>query len=179
MWRRRRRACNWRRSVFRSGIVTRLDVTEAQSTLYQTKAQAPVLERSLRAANNRLCVLLGAPPCNLLEKFGEHGYGDHPQSTRASGRRHSADLIRRRPDIRRAEREVAVQSALIGVAASDLFPTFTINGSLNWQASNFGDLFTPDATAGFIRPGFNWNILNYGRIVNNIRVQDARSSSLP
>jgi hypothetical protein len=51
---------------------------------------------------------------------------------------------------------------------------FTINGSLNWQASNFGDLFSPDSTAGFIRPGLNWNILNYGRIVNNVKVQDVR-----
>jgi outer membrane protein TolC len=51
---------------------------------------------------------------------------------------------------------------------------FTINGSINWQATDFGDLFTPAANAGFISPGFNWNILNYGRIVNNIAVQDAR-----
>jgi outer membrane protein TolC len=76
--------------------------------------------------------------------------------------------------VRRAEREVASRSALIGVAASDLFPMFTIDGSINWQAPSFGDLFTPAASAGFISPGFHWDIMNYCRIVNNIAVQDAR-----
>ncbi len=87
-------------------------------------------------------------------------------------------MLRRRPDIRRAEREVAAQSARIGIAAADLFPAFTINGSINWQANTFGDMFSPAANAGFINPGFNWNILNYGRIRNNIRAQDAKFQEL-
>ena len=159
---------------FKNGIVTRLDVTEAQSTLYQTKSLAAVLDRGMRQANNRLCVLLGGPPCNLWQSLGNALDQTIPNPPEQAVVGIPADLIRRRPDVRRAEREVASQSALIGVAASDLFPMFTINGSINWQASNLRDLFTPAANAGFISPGFNWNILNYGRIANNVALQDAR-----
>ena len=161
-----------------SGIVTKLDVTQAQSSLHQTKALVPVLERGLRVANNRLCVLLGTPPRDLLEELGNTGEETIPDPPEQVVVGIPADLIRRRPDVRRAERELASQSALIGVAASDLFPMFTINGSIHWQATNFGDLFTPAANAGIINPGFNWNILNYGRIVNNVAVQDARFQQL-
>jgi len=162
----------------RNGIVTKLDVTQARSNLHQTKALVPVLERGLRQANNRLCVLLGGPPRDLLEELGNTGEESIPYPPEQVVVGIPADLIRRRPDVRRAEREVASQSALIGVAASDLFPTFTIDGSINWQATDFGDLFTPATNAGIISPRFNWNILNYGRIVNNVAVQDARFQQL-
>ena len=69
-----------------------------------------------------------------------------------------ADLLRRRPDVRRAERQVALQSAQIGVAVADLFPTFTINGNLNWQSEQFGDLFSSAALGGAIGPTFDWKI---------------------
>ncbi len=163
---------------YRNGIVTKLDVTQAQSSLHQTKSLVPVLERGLRLANNRLCVLLGSPPRNLLEELGSTGNEVIPEPSPQAIVGIPAELIRRRPDVRRAEREVAVQSALIGIAASDLFPMFTINGSINWQATDFGDLFTPATNAGVISPGFNWKILNYGRIVNNVAVQDARFQQL-
>ncbi len=162
----------------KNGIVTKLDVTQAQSSLHQTKALVPVLERGLRVANNRLCVLLGIPPRDLSEELGNAGEETIPDPPAQVVVGIPADLIRRRPDVRRAEREVASQSALIGVAASELFPTFTINGSINWQATDFGDLVTPATNAGVISPGFNWNILNYGRIVNNVAVQDARFQQL-
>jgi outer membrane protein TolC len=89
-----------------------------------------------------------------------------------------AELLRRRPDVRRAERQVAAQSAQIGVAAADLFPTFTINGQINWQATQFPQLFSAAANGGFINPAFNWNILNYGRLVNRVGVQEARFQQL-
>ena len=90
-----------------------------------------------------------------------------------------ADLVRRRPDVRRAERQVAAQSARIGVAVSDLYPHFAINGTIGVAAEQFGDLFhTPGSMIGSIGPSFRWDILNYGRLVNNIRVQDARFQEL-
>jgi outer membrane protein TolC len=85
-----------------------------------------------------------------------------------------ADLIRRRPDVRRAEREVAAQSARIGIAEADLYPAFTINGSIFVQADQFKDLFRSSAVAGNVGPAFNWNILNYGRLVNRIAAEEAR-----
>jgi outer membrane protein TolC len=90
-----------------------------------------------------------------------------------------ADLIRRRPDVRRAERQVAAQSARIGVAVSDLYPHFSILGTIGVEAAQFGDLFkTPGSMIGEIGPGVRWDILNYGRLVNNVRVQDARFQQL-
>jgi outer membrane protein TolC len=85
-----------------------------------------------------------------------------------------ADLLRRRPDIRRAEREVAAQSARIGVATSELYPHFSITGSIFVDSGNIKDLFTSNSVGGSIGPSFNWNVLNYGRLVNGIRVEDAR-----
>ena len=89
-----------------------------------------------------------------------------------------ADLVRRRPDVRRAERQVAAQSARIGVAVSDLYPHFSVLGTIGVEAEQFGDLFKSGSMIGEISPGFRWDILNYGRLVNNVRVQDARFQEL-
>ena len=69
---------------------------------------------------------------------------------------------------------MAAQSARIGIAASDLYPRFFINGFVGYVANDFKDLFSSKSFMGFIIPNFQWNVLNYGRITNNIRVQDAR-----
>ena len=84
-----------------------------------------------------------------------------------------AELLRRRPDVRSAERQAAAQSARIGIATSDLYPHFSITGTIFFDANNFKDLFQGRSVAGAAGPSFQWNILNYGRLVNNIRVQDA------
>ena len=90
-----------------------------------------------------------------------------------------ADLIRRRPDVRRAERQVRLRSARIGVAVSDLYPHISLLGMIGVEAEQFGDLFkTPGSMIGEIGPGVRWDILNYGRLVNNVRVQDARFQAL-
>jgi outer membrane protein TolC len=85
-----------------------------------------------------------------------------------------ADMLRRRPDIRQAEYIAAAQSAQIGVAKADLFPAFTISGAIGVRADDFSNLFTGGATTALFNPGFSWNFLNYGRIQNNVRVQDAK-----
>ncbi len=160
---------------FKGGAVSKLDVTQATSSLAETKALIPVLEKGMRLANNRLCLLLGTPPRDLYAEFGE---GRIPTSSPEVIVGIPAELLRRRPDVRRAERQVAAQSAQIGVAVAELFPAFTINGSLNWQSKKFANLFTSAANAGSIGPAFNWNVLHYGRIRNNIQFQDARFQEL-
>ena len=72
----------------------------------------------------------------------------------------------------------AAQCALIGVAESDLYPAFSINGTLGYSAQQFPDLFRSTALSGNIGPSFQWNILNYGRIVNNVQLQDAKFQEL-
>ena len=89
-----------------------------------------------------------------------------------------ADLLRRRPDVRRAERQVAAQSARIGIAQADLYPHFAINGTIGVAAENFSGLFQSGSMVGAIGPSFRWDILNYGRLMNNVRVQDARFQEL-
>jgi outer membrane protein TolC len=89
-----------------------------------------------------------------------------------------AELLRRRPDIRRAERNVAAQSALIGVAVADLYPHFSIGGNLRLDAENIKDLFGAGSLAGNVGPSFNWNVLNYGRLANNVRLQEATFQQL-
>jgi outer membrane protein TolC len=84
-----------------------------------------------------------------------------------------ADLLRRRPDVRRAERQVAAQSARIGIATSNLYPHISLLGTIGYEAENFGDLFKSKSFTGSIGPSIHWDILNYGRLVNAIRVEDA------
>ena len=84
-----------------------------------------------------------------------------------------ADLLRRRPDVRQAERLAAAQGEQIGIAEAQLYPTFSITGMINWQAGNLHDLFTSRAFNGNIGPQFQWNILNYGRIRSDVIYQDA------
>src|SRR5215813_4107140 len=94
-----------------------------------------------------------------------------------------ADLLRRRPDVRRAELRAAAQSAQIGVAKADLFPTLTLIGNLGISAtdigrSTLGKAFTPGNLHYSVGPALQWNILNYGQITNNVRVQDAKLQEL-
>ncbi len=85
-----------------------------------------------------------------------------------------ADLLRRRPDIRRAERQAAAESARIGVAVSQLYPHISIDGTFGWQAPHFNQLFTPLAFQGSYSPAFQWDVLNYGRLWNNVNYQKAK-----
>ncbi len=162
-------------SRFRNGAVTELDVTQATANLQNTKQQIPLYEVQLRQANNLLCVLLGLPAQDLSPRLGEQPIPAPPVDVVVGI---PANLIRRRPDIRRAERQVAAQSALIGVAVADLFPSFSIVGAVQVQAEDFEDLFESASAASFVAPGFNWNLLNYGRLANQVRVQEARFQQL-
>ena len=83
-----------------------------------------------------------------------------------------ADLLRRRPDVRRVEREVKAQSARIGVATSDFYPRFVIIGLIGTEAEHIGDLFSPGSLIAAITPSVQWPILNYGRIHNNVKYQE-------
>jgi NodT family efflux transporter outer membrane factor (OMF) lipoprotein len=160
---------------FKAGTTGELDVAQARSTLEQTEAQIPELEISLRQASNQLCILLGVPPEDLRAKIGSASIPTAPPEVVAGI---PADLLRRRPDVRQAERQAAAQSAQIGIAEADFYPHISITGTFGYSAEQFKDLFSPTALAGNIGPAFQWNILNYGRIVNNVRAQEAQFQQL-
>lgn len=155
---------------FRAGATGELDVTQARSTLQETEALIPQFQADLRQANNELCILVGVPPSDLMPQIGE---GPIPVAPTSVAIGIPGELLRRRPDVRAAERAVAIASAEIGVAASDLYPHFSIDGTFGWNASQVPNLFTNQAFGGIVGPSFRWDILNYGRIVNNVSRYEA------
>lgn len=160
---------------FRNGKTTEVDVQQAKANLARTESLILPLEISLRQASNRLCILCGIPPRDLREELGAAPIPAAPVDVAVGI---PAELMRRRPDVRRAERELAAQSAQIGIATSELYPHIAITGSIGLEANQFADLFRSGAMSGSIGPSLRWNILNYGRILNNVRVQDARFQEL-
>ncbi len=158
---------------FRLGRSTERDPEMAKQILEQTRSTIPDLEAGMRHSSNALCVLLGIPVQQLYMRLGESG--SIPQANLNWSVGIPADLLRRRPDVRRAEREAAAESAAIGIAKSDLYPKFFLNGSIGVQSEQVGDLFkTPSSMIGSVGPSFQWDILNYGRIENSVKAQEAR-----
>jgi NodT family efflux transporter outer membrane factor (OMF) lipoprotein len=157
---------------FESGLVSEIDVRQAKAIRESTKALIPTLQENHRKVQNALCVLLAMPPLELTEELG--GSGVIPQAPREIVMGIPAELLRRRPDVRRAEFAAAAQSAQIGIAEAELYPHFAITGTIAFEAEHFSDLYGASAIAGNVGPGFRWNILNYGRILNNIDAQDAK-----
>lgn len=160
---------------FEGGTVTELDVDQAQSVLSQTQAQIPALEILLRQTSNALCVLLGIPPEDLAARIGE---GPIPTAPAEVAVGVPADLLRRRPDVRQAERLAAAQAEQIGIAQAEFYPHFYLNGTVTYSAEQFRNVFNPRALQATVGPTFQWNLLNYGRLVNNVRMQDARFQEL-
>lgn len=161
---------------FRNGVATERDVQQAITVLEQTRALIPLYETGARLANNQLCVLLGFPPQDLTPMVGK---APIPSARPEVAVGIPADLVRRRPDVRRAERELAAQSERIGVAVSDLYPHIGLNGTIGVAAADFDNLFDGQRSMfGGIGPSFRWDVLNYGRIAGNIGVQDARFQQL-
>lgn len=169
---------------FKVGAVSELDVSTARATLANTRARIPDLENSLLQTKMALCVLLGRTPATLNAELATTSTTGSrvpaPPAVLATGL--PADLLRRRPDVRAAERAAAAQSARIGQAVADLFPRLSIVGATGFVSSSFeagqqtslGNIFNADSFAGFIGLQMNWPVLNYGRIENNIRIQDAQ-----
>ena len=157
---------------FKNGVTTELDVQEATVLLNNTEAEIPALQADLSKAENALAVLLGTVAGDV--HAGITRWGAIPNPPAKIGVGIPADLLRRRPDIRAAEMRAAAQCAQIGIAEADLYPQFGLTGQIGFKASDFATLFTGASLTGLIDPGITWNFLNYGRIKNNVRVQDAR-----
>jgi len=156
---------------FDAGAVSELDVDQAESLLYNTKASVSGLETALQQSKNSLAVLLGQPPQDLGYILGAKMA--IPVTPPAAALGMPQDLIRRRPDIRVAERQLAAQSAQIGVAVTDLYPAFSIGGFIGTAADDTGNLFEGDSKEWNFFGSFQWNLFNYGRLRSNVRLQDA------
>jgi NodT family efflux transporter outer membrane factor (OMF) lipoprotein len=166
---------------FEAGVVTELDILQARTLLATTRAAIPSFEASRVTVKNSLALLLALLPAEvdaLLE-----GPAEIPEMAGAIAVSMPAELLRRRPDIRRAEMAAAAQSAEIGIALADLYPSFTLFGAIGWSTSDSGGgsldgLFTSDNFTYNFGPAFRWNLFNYGRLKNQVRIEDARLQQL-
>ena len=159
-----------------AGIATAIDVAQSTTIYSVTEATLPLLEIQRRQAHHRLSILLGQPPFDLSQQIGCTATIPEPPVGLAFGI--PADLMRRRPDVRRAEQQLAAQSAKIGVAQAEFYPHISLFGTVGFSAENFGQLFNRRSTVAVISPNFSWNILQYGRIKNNVEAEKAAFRSL-
>ncbi len=163
--------------LYRNGESNELDVQQALTLLLSTRATVPQLQVQKRLSKNALSTLLGQPSGYIDDILGT---GEIPAVPAEIALGIPADLLRRRPDVRQAELQAVAQNALVGVATADLYPSIALNGtfgivSISKDVGGGGasDLFSSDSISFTAGATFNWPILNYGRIRNNIRVQDA------
>lgn len=158
----------WRREA---GLGDELAVQEALSNLESTRSQLPDLRSGLEGALNRIAVLLGEQPGKIHKELEKPEAIPAPPVDVAVGV--PADMLRRRPDVRRAERELAAQTARVGVATAELYPKLTLVGSIGVEALSVNRLVsTPTRSYGF-GPAINWPIFRGGAIRANIEVQSA------
>ncbi len=173
-------------SRFRNGATTELDVSQARALWESTRATIPKFQIQLQQARNALSTLLGQPTGALQDLLdGQKGIPVAPLEVAVSV---PAELLRRRPDIRSAELQAAAQSARIGIAKADLYPSFSLLGRIGFETSSgggslssnagFENLFDAGSLFYSFGPSFRWPLFNYGVIKGNVRVQDARFQQL-
>jgi NodT family efflux transporter outer membrane factor (OMF) lipoprotein len=162
------------RDRFAHGLATDLDVEESSTLLAQTQAEVPALEATLQASVHRLGVLLGQEPGALLAELSARA--PIPAAPEVVPVGLPSDLLLRRPDVLRAERQLAAATAKIGVATSELFPKFYLTGAVGYQSVSAGDWFSSASSFWSIGPSVQWKIFDAGRVRATIRVQDARQA---
>ncbi|HEX5051736.1 MAG TPA: efflux transporter outer membrane subunit [Planctomycetota bacterium] len=158
---------------FASGLVGERDTAQARRNLASTRSHIPSLEAAQRTAENRLAVLLGVAPGELSAEFDGTRPIPVPPPEVAVGV--PADVVRQRPDVRAAERELAAQTARIGIAEADLYPRLALFGSVGLEAEHLPDLFEDASSVLAVGPSLRWNLFDAGRVRRQIAAQDARA----
>lgn len=158
---------------FKAGLVPRLDVTQAETNLANTQAFLPQLYQARTAEVNRLATLLGGYSPAVEEKISKAK--PIPMPPKRAGIGLPTEVIRLRPDIRAAERDLAAQTARIGVAEADLYPRFTLNGTFELLSTSSGDVFDSDSRNYGFGPGLRWNIFSAGRVRSQIAIEESRT----
>ncbi|MFG0257168.1 MAG: efflux transporter outer membrane subunit [Phycisphaerales bacterium JB043] len=157
---------------FRDGISSGLDVAQAREVLASSEAQIPALRISLSREINTIALLVGTHPQALHVDLREPGPIPVPPQNVTVGL--PADLLRQRPDIRAAERRLAAQTAQLGVATADLYPSFSLGGSIGLSALDGDDLLDASSRSFSFGPSLRWSVFDGGRVRAQIRVEDAR-----
>ncbi|MHC4438480.1 MAG: efflux transporter outer membrane subunit [Planctomycetota bacterium] len=157
-------------------LVPELDVQQAELVLASTESTIPALRQSEAQAIHRLSVLLGQPPAFLYEELlTASNIPDVPKDITVGL---PAELLRQRPDIRRAERVLAAQTAEIGVATAGLYPAFSLSGTFALEAQQIDDIGDWDSRTWGFGPSMRWNLFDGDRIRSSIKVQQAQAEQV-
>lgn len=154
-----------------AGLTSQLDVDQARYNLENTRAQIPSLQTGLDQSKNRLAVLLGKNPGAVDDVLAKQEAIPVTPVEVAVGV--PAETLRQRPDVRSAERQLAAQTARVGVATADLYPKFQLLGSIGLESLSLDNLFLGNSRTYRYGPSFSWAIFTAGRIRQNIEVQNA------
>lgn len=159
-------------SRFENGLTSDLDIEQAKSNLYTTRAAVPEYRIRLNAAYNRLAVLCGKDAGALQSQISA---GPMPTPDMEITTGVPADLLRQRPDIRRAEREIAAATASIGAATAELYPRFALKGTIGLESRSVSDLFDSSSIIWTVAAPIHWNIFTGGRTRDNIEIQEEQT----
>jgi len=159
---------------FEGGIASSLDVAQAESIHASTRTVIPPLEAQLARTMNRLSVLLGENPGSLAPELTPAAPIPSPPAELTVVL--PVDVVRQRPDVRFAERELAAQTALIGVATADLYPRLTLLGTFGFDATDAAQLFQGPSRSYSVGPSVRWNVFDAGRIRALIGAEQARTA---
>lgn len=155
------------------GVAPEVDVAESEAQLLTSEARLPRLRQEMEVARTRLANSTGVYPVALRGKLERRG--GIPVPPRRILVSIPADALRNRPDVRREERKLAAQTARIGLAASELYPTLSVSGALSWESSSATDLFSQANRLFGFGPKLKWRIFEACRVQNRIREEEART----
>jgi outer membrane protein, multidrug efflux system len=157
---------------FQAGLASDLDVAQQEAQVNTTASQIPTLESSLKQAAYGLDVLLGLQPGVLWNELAKETEIPSLPPEILVGL--PSDLLRRRPDVRRAERQLAAATAQVGAATADLFPKFFLTGVAGLQSVSASDWITGGSRFWSIGPRITWPVFDAGRIRANIEIRNAQ-----
>jgi NodT family efflux transporter outer membrane factor (OMF) lipoprotein len=164
------------RKQYRQGVVTDFSVLQAEAQLQAAQAKLPSLQYELATTINRLSVLIAEPAGPLSARFAasaeEFGVPQPPISIAVGI---PADVIRRRPDIRAAERKLGAAAANIGVAEAALFPSLKLTGQGGYSSTEFNELITPGNLGGLLGVQINWPLFTAGRLRSVVDVRNEQA----
>ena len=161
-----------------AGLVVERDVAQARTNVETTRSRLPQLETAANAAQNRLAVLLGMTPDRLpTELTGERDEVRMPRLPESIAVGAPADLLRRRPDVRRAERAFAAEVARIGVAEADRYPTFALSGQIGLAANTASSLVEDGSDLSGFGPSLRWNLFDGGRLKHRVQALEANAEA--
>jgi outer membrane protein, multidrug efflux system len=159
------------RARFQSGVANELDVTRSAALLASQRAVIPPLETDVRGAMYGIAVLLGQEPGALVAELSPPMPVPPAPPEVPIGL--PSDLLRRRPDVRQAERQLAAETARIGVAKSDWFPKLSLTGDVGSESVTLAQAFKPGSLFWSLGPSLQWRALDFGRVRAEVRTQTA------